>query len=180
MHILTFFKCICLIRLILLFFLNVCSPCDFPVKQKLCSRIWKNILGFSGGSGAKNPSADAGDVGLIPGLGRSPRGGNGNPLQESWLKRPMDRGTWWATVQRVTEIQHDWACRDADKMIGIKLYTNVLLRTMWSKNFGRNRLRVSRRQVFIEEANSMNDRNILVISLYQLSIQSISTQVFLM
>lgn len=65
-------------------------------------------------------------------------------------------------------------------MIGIKLYTNVLLRTMRSKNFGRNRLRVSRRQIFIEEANSMNDRNILVISLYQLSIQSISIQVFLM
>ena len=46
-------------------------------------------------------------------------------------------------------------------MIGIKLDTNVLLRTMRSKNFGTNRLRVSRRQIFIEEANSMNDRNIL-------------------
>ena len=47
-------------------------------------------------------------------------------------------------------------------MIGIKLYTNVLLRTMRSKNFGRNRLRISRRQIFIEEANSMNDRKVKV------------------
>ena len=78
------------------------------------------------------------------------------------------------------KIRHDWARRDADKMFGIKLYTNVLLRTMRSKNFGRNRLRVSRRQNFIEEANSMNDMNILVLSLYQLSIQSVSIQVFLM
>ena len=59
------------------------------------------------------------------------------------------------------KIGHDRARRDADKMIGIKLDMNVLLRTMRSKNFGTNRLRVSRRQIFIEEANSMNDRNIL-------------------
>ena len=53
-----------------------------------------NILGFPGGSAVKNPPANAGDVGLIPGLGRSPGGGNGNPLQYSWLKNPMDGGAW--------------------------------------------------------------------------------------
>ena len=53
-------------------------------------------LGFPGGSAVKNPPADAGDVGLIPGLGRSPRGGNGNPLQYSCQGIPMDRGTWQA------------------------------------------------------------------------------------
>ena len=37
---------------------------------------------------------DAGDAGLIPGLGRYPGGGNGNPLQNSFLKYPMDRGAW--------------------------------------------------------------------------------------
>ena len=42
----------------------------------------------------KNPPANAGYVGLIPGLGRSPGGGNGNPLQYSCLKNPMDRGAW--------------------------------------------------------------------------------------
>ena len=45
---------------------------------------------------------DAGDVGLIPGWGRSPGGGHGNPLQNSWLENPTDRGAWWATVHRVT------------------------------------------------------------------------------
>ena len=54
----------------------------------------------------KNPPATAGDIkdaGLIPGSGRSPGEGLGNPLQYSCLKNPMDRGAWWATVHRVTK-----------------------------------------------------------------------------
>jgi len=51
----------------------------------------------------KNLSPSAGDVGLIPGLGRSPREGNGNALQYSCLENPMDRGAWWATVHRVAK-----------------------------------------------------------------------------
>ena len=54
----------------------------------------------------KNPPADAGDlrdVGWIPGSGRSPGEGNGNPLQYSCLENPMDRGAWRATVHGVTE-----------------------------------------------------------------------------
>ena len=50
----------------------------------------------------KNPPTNTGDIrdgGLIPGLGRSPGGGHGNPLQYSCLENPMDRGAWWATVQ---------------------------------------------------------------------------------
>ena len=50
----------------------------------------------------KNPT-NAGDVDLTPGLGRSPGVGNGNPLQDSCLKIPIDRGAWWATVHRVTK-----------------------------------------------------------------------------
>ena len=46
---------------------------------------------------------DAGDLGLIPGLGRSPGEGNGNPLQHSCLQNPMDRGIWWATDHGVTK-----------------------------------------------------------------------------
>ena len=63
-------------------------------------------MGFPGGTAIKNPPANAGDVaevGLIPGLGRSPGGGNGNPLQYSCLENPMDRGAWWATVHGVTK-----------------------------------------------------------------------------
>ena len=55
---------------------------------------------------AKNPPAnegDAGDMGSIPGLGRSLGEGNGNPLQYSFLGNPMGRGAWWATVHGVTE-----------------------------------------------------------------------------
>ena len=51
----------------------------------------------------KNPPANAGDVGSIPGLGRSPGGGHGNPLQYSCLENPMDRGAWQATVHRVAD-----------------------------------------------------------------------------
>ena len=54
-------------------------------------------LGFPGGSVVKNPPANAGDVGLTPGLGRSPGVGNGNPIQYSGLGNPMDRGAWRAT-----------------------------------------------------------------------------------
>ena len=49
----------------------------------------------------KNPPAKAGDTGLIPGSGRSPGEGNGNPLQYSCLGNPMDRGAWWATAPGV-------------------------------------------------------------------------------
>ena len=49
----------------------------------------------------KNPSANAGDRGSIPGLGRPCGEGNGNPLQYSCLGNPMNRGTWWAIVYGV-------------------------------------------------------------------------------
>ena len=51
----------------------------------------------------KNPPANAGDMGSIPGVGRSSGEGNGNPLQFSCLGNPMDRGAWWATVQITTD-----------------------------------------------------------------------------
>ena len=55
----------------------------------------------------KNPSANAGDVrdsGSIPGSGRPPGGGHGNPPQYSCLETPLERGTWWATVYSVAEL----------------------------------------------------------------------------
>ena len=62
-------------------------------------------MGFPSGLVVKNPPANAGDTGdgvSIPGLGRSPERGNGNPLQYSCLDNTMDRRAWWATVHRVT------------------------------------------------------------------------------
>ena len=52
----------------------------------------------------KNPSANVGEVGLIPGLRRSHGEGNGNPLQYSCLENSVDRGAWWATVRGVTKL----------------------------------------------------------------------------
>ena len=59
--------------------------------------------GFPGGSVVKNPPANAGDSGLIPGLGRCPGEGNGNPFQYSCLENPMDREAGQATVHGVTK-----------------------------------------------------------------------------
>ena len=50
---------------------------------------------------------DIRDVSSMPGLGRSPGGGHGNPLQYSCLENPMDRGAWGTTVHRVTQVGHD-------------------------------------------------------------------------
>ena len=58
---------------------------------------------FPGGSEVKKSACNAGDLGLIPGLGRSPAEGNGNPLQYSCLENPMEGGAWWATVHGVTK-----------------------------------------------------------------------------
>ena len=63
-------------------------------------------MGYTGDTVVRNPPANAGDArdpGLIPGSGRSPGVENGNPLQYSCLKNPMDRGAWWATVVGVTK-----------------------------------------------------------------------------
>ena len=59
-------------------------------------------MGFPGGSMVKNPLAKAGNVGSIPGSGRSLGDGNGNPLQYSCLENPVNRKAWWATVHEVT------------------------------------------------------------------------------
>ena len=60
-------------------------------------------VGFPGGSDGKASACNAGDPGSIPGSGRSLGGGNGNSLQYSCLKNPMDRRAWWATVCGVSE-----------------------------------------------------------------------------
>ena len=73
----------------------------------------KNLLASAG---------DAGDMGSIPVLERSPGGGNGNPLQYSCLENFMDRGTWWATIQSVAKSWHL-----------IKSQINYKSSTMWIK-----------------------------------------------
>ena len=60
-------------------------------------------MGFPGGSDDKESACNAGDASLIPGLGRSPGEGNGNPLQYAWLENSMDRGGWCAEVHGVAK-----------------------------------------------------------------------------
>ena len=63
------------------------------------------FLGFPGSSDGKESACSAGDLGLIPELGRSPGEGNGSPLQYSCLRNPMDREAWQATVHGVSKSQ---------------------------------------------------------------------------
>ena len=60
--------------------------------------------GFPGGSDGKESACNAGDLGSLPGLGRYPGGGHGNPLQCSCPENTMDRGAWWATVHGVESV----------------------------------------------------------------------------
>ena len=72
---------------------SLVDPCDTPEASQV-ALVVKNLLANAG---------DVRDTGLIPGSGRSPQGGHGNPLQYSCLENPMDRGAWWATAHRIAE-----------------------------------------------------------------------------
>ena len=73
-------------------------PLKFEFLQHVnCSQVALAVKNLTGKAG------DLRNVGLIPGLGRSPGGGLGNPFQDSCLENPMDRGAWWATVHRVVK-----------------------------------------------------------------------------
>ena len=78
----------------------VSSPLQLKSLSNTClsvlCRLCTSRAGFPGGAVVRNPPADAGDTDSIPGPGRSPGEGNGNPLQYSGLKNPMDRGGWRA------------------------------------------------------------------------------------
>ena len=72
--------------------------------KRIISKYYEQLWIFPGGSVLKSPPADAVDSGSVPGLGRSPRGGNGSPLQCFCLENPMDRGAWRAKVHGVEEL----------------------------------------------------------------------------
>ena len=69
----------------------------------LTGLIFLQSKGFPGGSDSKESACNAGDLGSIPGSGRSPGEGKGYPLQYSYLENSMDRGAWWATVDGVAK-----------------------------------------------------------------------------
>ena len=91
------------------------------MEEFTCSFSWVSIssLDFPGGSDGQESACNAGDLGLIPGLGRSPGEGNGNLLQYSCLVNPMDRGASWAIVHGVT--------KDTDTTQQLNNKNNILL-----------------------------------------------------
>ena len=82
--------------------LTICTLVDKVISLPF-NMLSMFVMGFPSSSVGKESACDAGDPGLIPGLGRYPGEGNGNPLQYSYLENPMDRGAWRATVHGVTK-----------------------------------------------------------------------------
>ena len=94
-----------------------CGPhsCSFrgpssALHQGSMTYSWTGIvkLGFPRGSDDKESACDAGDLGSIPGSGRSPGEGNGYLLQSSCLENSVDSGAWWAAVHGLQRVRHDW------------------------------------------------------------------------
>ena len=83
--------------------------------------IFMTNLDFPGGSDGKTSVCNAGDLGSIPGLRRSPGEGNSNPLQHSCLGKPMDKGAWWAIVHGVTKES------DMTELLTLSSMTNLQL-----------------------------------------------------
>ena len=83
------------------------------------------VLGdFHGGSGGKVSTYNAGDPGSVPGSGRSPGEGNGNPFQYSHLENPMDRGAWQATVHGIARVGHDLATKPLPLIYDLSINLN--------------------------------------------------------
>ena len=77
-------------------------------RERFQSGVWEDIMprkGFPGGSDGKESTCNSGDLGSIPGSGRFPGEGDGNPLQYSLLENPMDRGAWQVAVHGVAKIR---------------------------------------------------------------------------
>ena len=98
------------------------------------------IYGFPGGSDSKESACNTGNPGLIPGSGRSPGEGNGNPFQYSCLENPMDRGAWQASVHG-HRVGHNWEINQLTLLLShthiyifythTYIYLLVLLRYNW-------------------------------------------------
>ena len=84
-----------------------------------------DIWGFPHSTVGKESSCNAEDLGLIPGSGRSPVEGNGNPLQCSCLENPMDRAEWQATVHVVTRVRHDLATKQQKQLQSYLLLNDI-------------------------------------------------------
>ena len=94
--------CLELIKFIVFHFFKILFHISKIVIKSLCKQI-------PGGSDGKESACNAGDLGSIPGSGRSPGEGKGYPVQYSCQENPMDRGAWQATVHGVAKSWHHWS-----------------------------------------------------------------------
>ena len=81
-------------------------------------------MGFPHSLVSEESACNAGDPGLIPGLGRSSGEGNGNPLQYSHMENPMDRGAWQATVHGIARVRHDLVTKPLPPTVFILMKQN--------------------------------------------------------
>ena len=98
--------------------------------------VWL-LTGFPGGLVIKNlptNAGDAGDSGLIPGLGRSPGKRNGNPLQCSCLQNPTDSRAWGATVHGVKRVKNDWATEHAHTWLLTCPWLSISSTVQWARS----------------------------------------------
>ena len=86
---------------------------------------------------SKEASCDAGNMGSVPGLGRSPGGGNGNPLKDPCLGNPMARAIWRAAVPGVSRVRHDLAAQPPPLKINAVSHHSGLYRSVLSPPWGR-------------------------------------------
>ena len=84
-------------------------------------------MGFAGGSDSKESACDMGDPGSIPGSGRSPGGGNGNPFQYSCLENSVDRGAWQVQSMELQRVRHILNTEPSGTAGGQVTYESVLL-----------------------------------------------------
>ena len=99
---------VCVLQCLISFFFFTCNCPVFPapcIEETIFSPLYLIYSCFPGSSDGKNSACNAGDPGLIPGSGRSPGEGNGNPLQYYCLENLMGSGAWWATVHGVAKSQ---------------------------------------------------------------------------
>ena len=88
--------------------LTLCDPMDCsPLASSVHRILQARILEWVAISSSRESACNAGDLGLIPGLGRCPEEGNGSPLQHSYLENSKDRGAWRATVHGVAKSRPD-------------------------------------------------------------------------
>ena len=89
------------------------------------------LMSFSGGYTSAISACSAGDLGSIPGLGRSPGEGHGSPLQFYCLKNPMDRGVWWTTVYGLQRVRYDRATNTHNDLLKLTKFHSHLCHQLY-------------------------------------------------